>query len=137
MKRLTFKTHDGGMFVKESDVKTYEVEDEIMHTGNAIRKLSEYEDLEEQGRSLKLPCKLRDIVYDVVFCDDGKYHVFEMRVCNINPFGDVRKGKVWNIYLEDDYTKAYRSFYDFGNTVFFTQEEAEEALQKMKETEVG
>lgn len=48
MERLTFKTHDGGMFVKESDVKTYEVEDEIMHTGNAIRKLSEYEDLEEQ-----------------------------------------------------------------------------------------
>jgi hypothetical protein len=53
--RLTFKVHDGGMFVKESDVKTYTVEDEIMHTGNAVRKLAEYEDLEEQGKLLRLP----------------------------------------------------------------------------------
>lgn len=57
MERLTFETHDGGCFVKESDIKTYTVEDEIMHTGNAIRKLAEYEDLEEQGKLLKLPCK--------------------------------------------------------------------------------
>ena len=48
MERLTYKVHDGGVFVKKSDVKTFDVEDEIMHTGNAIRKLAEYEDLEEQ-----------------------------------------------------------------------------------------
>lgn len=40
MERLTYRVHDGGLFVKESDVKTFEVEDEVMHTGNAIRKLS-------------------------------------------------------------------------------------------------
>lgn len=95
-------------------------------------KLKEFEDLEEQGRLLKLPCALRDKVYDVVLCDDGEYHIFEMKVCNINPFGDVRKGKAWNIYLEDDYTKAYRSFYDFGKTVFLTRREAELALRNLK-----
>lgn len=36
MDRLTFRVHDGRIFVKESDVKTFDVEDEIMHTGNAI-----------------------------------------------------------------------------------------------------
>ena len=48
MERLTYRTHDGGIFVKESDVKTFEVGDEVMHTGNAIRKLAEYEDLEDK-----------------------------------------------------------------------------------------
>lgn len=95
-------------------------------------KLKEFEDMQEQGRLLKLPCALRDKVYDVVLCDDGEYHIFEMKVCNINPFGDVRKGKVWNVYLESDYTKAYRSFYDFGKTVFLTRRESELALRNLK-----
>lgn len=60
MERLTFEVYDGGMFVKESDVKTFEVEDEVMHTGNAIRKLADYEELEEQGKLLKLPCAVGD-----------------------------------------------------------------------------
>ena len=31
--------------------------------GNVMRKLAEYEDLEEQGLLLRLPCKIGDIVY--------------------------------------------------------------------------
>lgn len=97
-------------------------------------RLKVYEDAEEKGLTIKMPCKKEDIVYDVVLCDDGKYHMFEMMVCAINPFGDVRKGKVWNVYLEcvDDCSKAYRSFYDFGKTVFTVKEEAEQALKKME-----
>ena len=56
MERLTFEVHDGGMFVKEFDVKTYTVEDEIMHTGNAVRKLAEYEDLEDRFQSVYGEC---------------------------------------------------------------------------------
>lgn len=91
------------------------------------------EDVEKQGLLIRLPCKVGDTVYDLVFCDDGKCHIFEMKVCHISPFGSVRKGKCWNVYLENDYTKAYRSFYDFGKTVFLTQAAAEEALREMKE----
>lgn len=57
MDRLTFRAHDGGIFVKESDVKTFDVEDEIMHTGNAIRKLSHYEDLEAQLQEVYGECE--------------------------------------------------------------------------------
>lgn len=96
---------------------------------SASHKLAEYEDLEEQGKLLKLPCAVGDKVYDLVLCNDGKYHIFEMKVCNISPFGDLRKGKVWNVYLEDKYTKAYRSFYDFSKNVFLTREEAEAAMK--------
>lgn len=45
MERLTFEGHDGGMFVKGSAVRTCIVDDEIMHTGNAVRKLAEYEEI--------------------------------------------------------------------------------------------
>ena len=33
------------------------------HINDAIKKLSEYEDLEEQGLLLKLPCKVGDILW--------------------------------------------------------------------------
>ena len=100
----------------------------------ATEKLAEYEDLEEQGLLLRLPCKKRDIVYDVVLCNDGKYHMFEMMVCAINPFGGIRKGTVWNVYLEcvDDCSKAYKSFYDFGKTVFLKRAEAEQKLKELR-----
>lgn len=97
---------------------------------DALKEFNSYKRLEKRSRLLKLPCAVGDIVYDVVLCDDGEYHIFEMKVCDIDPFGDVRKGKVWNVYLEDDYTKAYRSFYEFGKTVFLTRQAAENALAK-------
>lgn len=99
----------------------------------ALQDIQNYKDLEKQGLLLWLPCEKGDIVYDVVFCNDEKYHIFKMMVCAINPFGQERKGKVWNVYLEcvDDCSKAYRSFYDFGKTVFFTPEEAEQKLKEM------
>lgn len=70
MERLTFEVHDGGIFVKESDVKTFKVEDEIMHTGNAIKKLSEYENLEEQGRLRRKerPLEITEIHLDEYRC---------------------------------------------------------------------
>lgn len=46
--RLTWEYKDGGIFVDQSEVNTYECDDVIMHTGNAIRKLSKYEDLDER-----------------------------------------------------------------------------------------
>lgn len=72
MEKLTFEVHDEGMFVKETDVKTYEVEDEVIHTENAIRKLAEYEDLEEQGKLLRLPCAVGDTVYTLNTLPSGK-----------------------------------------------------------------
>lgn len=33
---------------------------------NVLQKLADYEDLEEQGRLIKLPCKVGDTVYHVV-----------------------------------------------------------------------
>ena len=105
----------------------------LLTDGN-IDKWEHFKELEADERLLELPCKIGDIVYDLVSCDDNQYHIFEMKVCNIVPFGQSRNGKVWNIYLEDNYTKAYRSFYDIGKTVFFTKEEAEQILKERSNT---
>jgi len=100
---------------------------------NIVERLKAYEDLDEQGKLAKIPCKLHDIVFDLVFSDDGEYRIFEMKVCAIREFGAIRKDKVWNVYLEDAYTKAYRSFYDFGKSVFLTMEEADAALKELRD----
>lgn len=106
MGKLTFEVHDGGIFVKESDVKTFDVEDEVMHTGNAIRKLAEYEDLEEQGKLLKLPCAVGDTVY-----------------C-------IRES--WSGYVIDKKKFKVGMVDKFNKTVFLTQQEAEQALAEME-----
>lgn len=139
MERLTenYRNHDGSGISKKSLIDRNGKGYPSAAASQIVTKLADYEDADEKGLMLRLPCKKEDIVYDVVLCDDGKYHMFEMMVCAINPFGDVRKGKVWNVYLEcvDDCSKAYRSFYDFGKTVFTVKEEAEQVLKKMKSEE--
>ena len=97
------------------------------------QKLGEYEDAEENGLMVRLPCKVGDTVYELCECVDGIYRIFPMTVVKILPYGSVRwiKGEeptVWNIYATHDYTKMYKNFYDFGKTVFLTREEAEKAF---------
>ena len=100
----------------------------------AIEKLAEYEDLEEQGLLVRLPCKVGDIVWELCLCDDGNYKIFPMIVKTISEYGALRQVKkditIWNIYAESDYTYMYKSFADFGKTVFSTKKEAEKKLEE-------
>ena len=74
----------------------------------AYFKLKEYEDLEEQGLLLKLPCKVGDTVY--LIKSDGKV---------VPRTADMQfLGVLWD---------------DYGKEWFLTQEEAE---AKLKESEV-
>lgn len=103
-----------------------------------VEKLAEYEDLEEQGRLLRLPCKKGDIVWELCKCDDGVFRIFPMEVKVFIPYGELRYASrsysMWNIYAESDYTKMYKSFYDIGTSLFLTQEEAEAKLAEMEES---
>ena len=97
----------------------------------AAKEVEYYRKLKEQGKFIELPCAVGDTVYDIVRCDDGEWHIFKMKVCLICPHGDIRNGEVWNIYLEDNYNKAYRNFYDINKTVFLSREAAEAARKEM------
>lgn len=101
-------------------------------------EFAQYKMFESMGRLLLLPCNTGDTVYDVVLCDDGLYRVFEMVVCSVVPYGALREGKVWNVYLESDYIDSYMSFYDFEQSVFVVRQDAEYArdrFQKIKDWE--
>lgn len=88
------------------------------------RKLKEYEDLEEQGRLIKLPCKVGDTVYNTTWWDDIQEKV---KVAGKTYYRTVRKYKV------SKSTFGYSDIEEFGKTVFLTKSEAEAKLQEIRE----
>lgn len=85
------------------------------------RELAEYKKLEEAGRLIKLPCAAGDTVYEIIHDDIPEivdyiceYTVDDISANAINFAGD------WNPL-------------DSIPNVFFSREEAEEALRKLKE----
>ena len=89
-----------------------------------LNKLGEYEDAEEQGLLLRLPCKIGDTLYTFYYPRGDIVIVVEEEVIEITVPEDG--------ILIETYGGFYR-FGDFGKTVFLTKEEAEQALAKMKE----
>ena len=127
MERLTERTGEG-QAIPRMDLK---------NNGHqrCMERLAEYEDLEEQGKLLKLPCAAGDTIYHVCIPKNDEPQIIEMKVGCVEPCGAIRNYKgtceVWNVYAETDYTKAYFKFFDFGKTVFLTGEEAEAALKEL------
>ena len=76
-------------------------------------KWKEYKQLEEQGRLLKLPCKVGDIIYQIWYVDD-KPGIKEIKIATLN-----------NLVALIEY--GY-----FGKTIFLTREEAEQKLKEME-----
>ena len=90
------------------------------------RKLKEDEDLEEQGRLVKLPCKVGDIVYGISM---GK--LISLTVNEISIF--YMKGeKIINVKCQNN--DEFRNYVEreFGKTVFLTKSEAEQKLKEME-----
>ena len=91
------------------------------------KHLAEYEDLEEQGLLLKLPCKVGDTVYSITRDFISEYNIRNF-ICydNGNIFFDWKCVK--GIYLN------IKGFHidDIGKTVFLTKEAAEKALERLE-----
>ena len=86
---------------------------------DVIDKLAEYENLEEQGRLVKLPCKVGDTVFKLKrhnYCPVGICHKdISCSECRANtPFG-IAEGKF-----------MLKELKEIGKTVFLTQAEAEQ-----------
>lgn len=82
-----------------------------------LRKLKAYEDLEEQGRLVVLPCKVGDTVYKV---NKASRKVTQHKVREIED-----EQVVFENY-------DYRSFNCFGKTLFLTKSEAEAKLKELR-----
>ena len=102
-------------------------------SANVLNRLAEYEDLEEQGLLLRLPCKAGDTVYYVN--TDAKKPIIKMQVLQVN-YKQFYKD---SIFIRIDATNdkdmgkiCYLLEDDFGKTVFLTKEEAEQKLKEME-----
>lgn len=126
MNRLTEQRKDdyGDPYILFQEITRYYPDESIY---KALKKLAHYEDLEEQGRLIVLPCKVGDTVYYVnedcnyigdcrgMKCEHCIYHI--PQIC---------PDKVSSIQ------HAVRIMEQIGKTVFLTKEEAEAKLNKIK-----
>ena len=88
------------------------------------RKLRAYEDAEEQGLLIRLPCPIGTTVYDIRWWDEKEESVV---VDGNRFFRRIQKHKISKSSF------GYHDIKDFGKIVFLTKAEAEAALKKMKE----
>lgn len=93
--------------------------------------LAEYEDLEEQGLLMRLPCKVGDTVYRVNA--GAKQPIIPMTVSEIHFFcyKNERVVRFDTIGKGDMGESCYR-LEDIGRIVFLTREEAVKKLEEMK-----
>ena len=96
-----------------------------------MEKLADYEDAEEQGRLIKLPCKIGDIIYRVNA--GAKEPVIKMRVLQVH-YKQLHKDRIIiriDAINDNDMGENCYLLEDFGKTVFLTQSEAEQKLKEM------
>ncbi len=114
-------------------VKCIKCAEEHDQLADWLTHLKEYQQLEEQGRLLKLPCKVGDIVYvnGVLGCGVAeKYKV--IKVNYYSTLGTRRNEFYIEALLNDDPRNSI-AFYDkeLGKTVFLTKKEAETKLEEI------
>ena len=141
MERLTIDEiieHCGrktGMYEKACDVKYLETSVmgnrikeywEHKQVSEYLRKLKDYEDLDEQGRLVKLPCKVGDTVYVPT-----RDFISELRIVHIS----ISKNNTFFHWMLND--GIYQNLDGFsvdkiGKTVFLTKSEAEAKLKELR-----
>lgn len=98
----------------------------------AINKLAEYEDAEEQGLLIRLPCKVGDVVYTNMRASGWyKREKNKPYKANVAFIGINGKDNFMNVVFENDNVLQFL-LSDIGKTVFLTREEAEVALAEME-----
>ena len=121
MERLTNIGSNGEIWITDNDETRINGRKET-----AYKKLAEYEDLEEQGLLLLLPCKVGDIVYSIT-----RDFISEYTICSIEVYND---GFFFCWKCEKGIYINVRGFtnYQIGKDVFLTQAEAERKLKKIE-----
>lgn len=123
--------------------KIYDISNELFglnisradKTRMILEKLAEYEDLEEQGRLVKLPCKVGDTVWQIMVVGvqgkNIKYGIFKAVVTKIS--ADYQMNFLLSTITEDK--ERYRNEVTstaIGDTMFFTKSEAEAKLKELR-----
>lgn len=129
MKRLTTK-NSMGVAVYKTPYECDNCNEPIYRlpdygNGSPTDRLAEYEDAEEQGFLLKLPCKVGTHIYII-----NHYWIDEGHICGLAECDDVDCA-CFKVY-EDPDTYTMVAFNEFGQTWFLTEEEAEQKLKELQ-----
>lgn len=98
-------------------------------------KLAEYEDLEEQGLLLKLPCKKGDTVWDNDYRNTYPYTITGFSFGTGEDYIDEPVSLKEVVYYCSNYGGSITGSFavsEIGKTVFLTEQEAQAVLEKMK-----
>lgn len=140
MERLTDKNADGNYFYPKCFEKCDGLGasrkcDKCKIATSICEKLGKYEDLEEQGRLIKLPCKIGDIIYRVNA--GAKEPVIKMIVLQVN-YKQLREDRIIiriDAMNDNDMGESCYLLEDFGKNVFITKSEAEAKLKELRGAE--
>ena len=95
-------------------------------------KLKEYEDLEEQGMIIKLPCKVGDKIF-LDFAGFGKdVDKFTVKDFHLDCFEDGETILFCDYESNDRILSGQIDVMEFGKTVFLTKSEAEAKLKELR-----
>lgn len=132
-------------------IKVFESEDKIplvkVLSGEylypAIEKLADYEDLEEQGLLVRLPCKVGDDVYIIPSPTVYRLNIINgyeklNKICHQHVGTIVITAGHWYATSREEYgvyNEKVLNDIAFGTTWFLTREEAEKKLEEMKKND--
>lgn len=124
MERFTEKLKDGKNIIREGIQHVFCSGVGTFFDGEAVDKLAEYEDLEEQGKLPKLPCAVGDTAWLV-----GDKRVLDYKVSGFS----MDDSGISIIFIEKEidgkiYSRSI-DYTEYGKTVFLTKEKAEAALK--------
>lgn len=132
MKRLSDNAIE---IVNELHTERLAYESEYVPIIDALNRLAEYEDAEEQGLLVWLPCKVGNMVYRVIHSKNGSGHVAPAIVGGLHLADTTRNRRYQKEYEYIVLKGVFGGFIahvnkkEFGKTVFLTREEAKKALE--------
>lgn len=126
--RLTAKDWENPMSLMWIKLGLIPMQNEVyrISLSKALSKLAHYEDLEEQGRLITLPCAVGDTVYSFSF---NIVYPFTVNGFEINKNGVEFKGSYCGEEKSLEYWSIRFPVSKIGKTVFLTPEEAEAKLK--------
>ena len=122
MKRLSDNAIE---IVNELHTEKLDYESEYVPIIDALNRLAEYEDAEEQGLLVSLLYKVGDTIYR---CGDPIKKIYEWQIAYVEVYDDE------TVFVDDSDNTFVEA--DIGKTVFLTREEAEKALEGNNESTV-
>ena len=142
MERLT-KTYSDGTHGANDNLPCGE--NSYTYKGLLLEALGKYEDAEEQGLLLRLPCKVGDTVWVITspfnvfegieYNENLRDECYESFISSVTFYKNSVQYRI-NAKVTNHFISAYYCEQDFGKTIFLTRAEAEQKLKEMESDSV-